>query len=72
MLLSIAVVLAAIGIALMLFSPAGGRAHFPLGRLPGDFTWRGKNSVVYFPLASSLLISVVLSLIFWLIHRFTR
>ena len=29
-----------------------GRAHVPLGRLPGDIVYRGKNSTFYFPLAS--------------------
>ncbi|MDD5099968.1 MAG: DUF2905 domain-containing protein, partial [Syntrophales bacterium] len=39
------------------------------GRLPGDFFWRGKNVSFYFPLAPSILISVVLTLILWFIHR---
>ncbi|HUS08581.1 MAG TPA: DUF2905 domain-containing protein [Bryobacteraceae bacterium] len=41
--------------------------HF--GRLPGDFKWRGKNSVVYFPLATSILLSVLLSIVMWLFSR---
>jgi hypothetical protein len=49
-----------------------GRLHLPLGRLPGDFTWRGKNTVVYFPLATSILLSIILSLILFLISRFKR
>jgi len=57
-----------IGAVLML----AGRAHLPLGRLPGDLTWRGKNTVLYFPLATSILLSVVLTLVFWLINRFSR
>lgn len=40
-----------------------------LGRLPGDFAWRGKNSVFYFPLATCILISVVLTIIFSLLRR---
>ena len=40
-----------------------------MGRLPGDIKIEGKNSVVYFPLATSLLLSVVLSLFFWLFNR---
>jgi len=47
-----------------------GRAHVPLGRLPGDIVYRGKNSTFYFPLASSILISVVLSVVLYLIGRF--
>jgi hypothetical protein len=49
-----------------------GRFHLPLGRLPGDFTWRGKNTVVYFPLGTSILLSILLSLILFLISRFKR
>jgi hypothetical protein len=54
------------GIALML----AGRANIPLGRLPGDIVYRGKNTTFYFPLATSILISVVLSVVLYLIGRF--
>ncbi len=47
-----------------------GRAHVPLGRLPGDIVYRGKNTTFYFPLATSILVSVVLSLVLYLIGRF--
>lgn len=40
-----------------------------LGRLPGDFTIRGKSSVFYFPLATCALVSVILSLVLWLLGR---
>jgi len=46
-----------------------GRLNLPLGRLPGDIVYRGKNSVFYFPLATCIVISVVLSLLFWLFGR---
>jgi hypothetical protein len=46
-----------------------GRLNLPVGRLPGDIVYRGKSTVVYFPLATSLLLSAILSLIFWLIGR---
>jgi hypothetical protein len=46
-----------------------GRFNLPLGRLPGDFVHHGKNSVIYFPLTTCIVISVVLSLIFWLLGR---
>lgn len=45
------------------------RANIPLGRLPGDFVWRGKNTTVYFPLATSVLASLVLTLVMWLLRR---
>jgi DUF2905 family protein len=46
-----------------------GKAHLPLGRLPGDISYRGKNVTFYFPLATSILLSIVLSLIFWFLGR---
>jgi len=46
-----------------------GRFNLPLGRLPGDIVYRGKNTVFYFPIVTCILISVVLSLIFWLFGR---
>jgi hypothetical protein len=46
-----------------------GKAHLPLGRLPGDVTYRGKNVTFYFPLATSILLSIVLSVIFWFLGR---
>ena len=49
-----------------------GRMHLPLGKLPGDFYYRGKNTSFYFPLASSILLSIVLSLVFYLLSRFRR
>jgi Protein of unknown function (DUF2905) len=49
-----------------------GRTSLPLGRLPGDIVYRGKNTTFYFPLATSILISVVLSLLLYVIGRFRR
>ena len=49
-----------------------GRLNFPMGRLPGDFSWRGRGWSVSFPLASSILLSVILSLILWAINHFRR
>ena len=49
-----------------------GRAHVPLGRLPGDIVYRAKNTSFYFPLATSILISVVLSVLLYLVGRFRR
>lgn len=40
-----------------------------LGRLPGDFVIERGNTRIYIPLMTSLLVSVVLSLIFWLLGR---
>jgi polyferredoxin len=40
-----------------------------LGRLPGDILIQKKNFTFYFPLVTSILISVILSLVFWLWSR---
>ena len=56
------------GIALMLV----GRANIPLGRLPGDIVYRGKNTTFYFPLATCILLSVVVSAVMYLIGRFRQ
>jgi hypothetical protein len=49
-----------------------GRSNLPLGRLPGDIIYRGKNTTFYFPLATSILLSVVLSVILYLVGRLRR
>jgi len=67
-LLLLGVILAVAGMVMVLL----GRTGLPLGRLPGDIHYRGKNTTFYFPLATSLLLSVVLSLLLYLIGRFRR
>jgi hypothetical protein len=42
---------------------------FRLGRLPGDLVYRRKNFTFYFPLATSLLLSVLLTLLLWVLRR---
>jgi hypothetical protein len=64
----VGVVAIVLGFALMLL----GRTSIPLGRLPGDIVYRGKNSTFYFPLATSILVSVVLSVVMYLIGRLRR
>ncbi len=68
LLIMLGVALVVIGGIVMLL----GRTGFPLGRLPGDFLYRGKNTTFYFPLASSILISAVLSIVLFLIGRLKR
>lgn len=65
LLLALGGIIIVVGAALML----AGRFNLPLGRLPGDIVYRGKNSVFYFPIVTCILISVVLSLILWLFGR---
>jgi hypothetical protein len=57
------IVLIAVGLAWM----AGERLG--LGRLPGDFVIERGNMRIYLPLTTSIIISVVLSLLFWLFNR---
>ena len=49
-----------------------GRANVPLGRLPGDISYRGKNTAVFFPITTCIILSIVLSLVLWLVNRFLR
>ena len=42
---------------------------FPIGRLPGDFTYRRGNFSFYFPLVTSILASILLTLIFMFLGR---
>lgn len=65
-LLFLGLVVAAAGLVFMLL----GKTNLPLGRLPGDILYRGKHTTFYFPLATSILLSVVLSLVLYLIGRF--
>jgi ABC-type Na+ efflux pump permease subunit len=46
-----------------------GRTNLPIGHLPGDILYRGKNTTFYFPITTSLLLSVVLSLVLYVIGR---
>ena len=46
-----------------------GRAYVPVGRLPGDVIYRGKNTTVYFPIVTCIVISVVLSVVMWLVGK---
>lgn len=57
-----------VGLALILF----GRTNLPIGRLPGDIVYRGKNTTFYFPLATSILLSVVLSILLYVIGRLRK
>lgn len=65
MLIALGLVIAALGALISL----GEKLPLRLGRLPGDIVVRGKHSVFYFPLVTCLLVSVVLSLVLWLINR---
>ena len=66
--LFLGIVLVVIGGAILLL----GKTGIPLGRLPGDITYRGKHTTFYFPIITCIIISVVLSLISWLVQHFRR
>ncbi|WP_185819934.1 DUF2905 domain-containing protein [Salibacterium salarium] len=61
-----------LGIALVLFGliwQVGGK-FISLGKLPGDIIIKKENTTFYFPIVTSIVISVVLSLLFYIIGRF--
>jgi hypothetical protein len=64
----IGALIAAAGVVLMLL----GKTNLPLGRLPGDILYRGKHTTFYFPLATSIVLSVVLSVVLYFLGRIRR
>jgi len=59
-------IIIAFGLLVMLLGKVG------LFRLPGDLSFGGRNWRIYVPIASSILLSILLTLILWLIHYFRR
>jgi len=57
-----------VGLVLIL----AGKINLPIGRLPGDIVFRGKNTTFYFPLMTSILLSVILSLVLYVVNRMRR
>ena len=64
--LGIALVIA--GIVVLLLERAG----LGLGRMPGDFAYRGRNVQVWFPIGTCILLSIVLSVVFYLLSKWHR
>ncbi len=65
----------AIGLFLVLVGGlliVAGRFGWPLGKLPGDFSFRGKHVSVFIPLGTSILISLLLSGVLYFVSRFRR
>jgi len=60
--------IAAIGLLIIVLS----KTNIPIGRLPGDIVIHKKNFTFYLPLATSIILSVLLSLLFYIISRFHR
>ena len=67
-LMIIGAVVFALGAVVWFVSKSG----IPLGRLPGDLSWEGKNVKVYVPLATMLIVSVILTVLLNVISRFGR
>jgi len=62
------IVLSGVG-ALLAF---GAKLPFRLGRLPGDIAYQGRHGSFYFPVVTCILLSLALTLIFWIINFFRR
>ncbi len=67
-LLILGLVIAAVGIFLL----AGAKLPFRLGRLPGDISYHGRHTNFYFPIVTCIVISVLLTLIFWIFGGMRR
>ena len=61
LLLIAGLVIAGLGLLMM--------SGLPIGRLPGDFAWRRGNSTFYFPLTTSILLSIILTLLLAILRR---
>jgi hypothetical protein len=66
--LLLGVLLAAVGAFLML----GPKLPFRLGRLPGDVVYQGRHTTFYFPIVTCIVLSVLITLISWLVGQFRR
>lgn len=67
-LLVLGLVIAAVGVFLL----AGAKLPFRLGRLPGDISHHGRLTNFYFPIVTCIVLSVVLTLIFWIFGGMRR
>lgn len=65
MFIGLGAALLCIGLLLALLN----RFNVPIGRLPGDITWRGRNTTVYFPWVTCLVVSVLITAVMWLFNR---
>ncbi|HWJ19309.1 MAG TPA: DUF2905 domain-containing protein [Geobacterales bacterium] len=68
MLIFVGGLLLVFGVVLIL----AGKVNLPIGRLPGDIVYRDKNTTFYFPLVTSILLSVILSLVLYVVNRMRR
>jgi hypothetical protein len=64
-LISIGLIITAAGLVVLFLN----RFNIPMGRLPGDITYTGKNVTLYFPIVTCIVISVVISIVLWILNR---
>jgi hypothetical protein len=65
MLILVGLGIVALGLLVVLLN----KLNVPLGHLPGDAVWRGKNATVYFPWVTCLILSLLGSLVLWFLNR---
>lgn len=68
MLLIFGLIIAALGV----FFIAGAKLPFRLGRLPGDISYHGRHGMFYFPIVTCVILSVVLTVILWIVGAIRR
>ena len=66
LLILVGIVITVLGVLIMIFGKVG------LFRLPGDLVFGSKNWKIYFPIATSIILSIILTLLLWLINHFRR
>jgi hypothetical protein len=72
-LIGLGLVLVVAGVLLTLLGRASlPLERLPLGRLPGDIVYRGKNATFYFPLATSVVVSVVLTIVMYVVGKLRK
>lgn len=66
LLIGVGIALVVAGVVVLMLERVG------LGRMPGDFVYRGRNTQVWFPLGTCIVLSVVLSVVFYLLSKLHR
>ncbi len=64
-LIGVGLLIAVLGAVLVVVNRLG----FPLGKLPGDLVYRRGNMTLYFPIVTSIVLSILVTLILWLFRR---
>src|ERR1700684_4543050 len=72
-LIGLGLVLVVVGALVMVAGRWGASwTNLPLGRLPGGGVSRGRNTTVYFPLATSVVVSVILTVVLYLVGKWRQ